>query len=189
MNDYAFGEMHLRVYLRASLNYQPTNFFETKNFQYAFLCAQICRKFFVKIFNGTKRSKTLQNFSRLQSFARFCKSFKFFSLQDFAKVSKFCNICKLSQNYAKSCKVLQKVCNSLRKFASFCNSLHKFARVCNSLHKFATLCICFAKPLPTLFKRAIQRPKIVISRTAPFECQKYVFSHNQIGSFFHLYDL
>ena len=136
--------------------------FETKNFQYAFLCARICRKFFVKVFNGTKRSKTLQNFSRLQSFARFCKSFKFFSLQDFAKVlqsfakvSKFCNICKLSQNYAKSCKVLQKVCNSLRKFASFCNSLHKFARVCNSLHKFATLCIRVAKPLPTLFKRTI----------------------------------
>ena len=141
--------MHLRVYLRASLNYQPTNFFETKNFQYAFLCAQICRKFFVKIFNGTKRSKTLQNFSRLQSFARFCKSFKFFSLQDFAKVLQnvcksfkvlqhlqtIAKLCKDLQSFAKRLQQLAKVCKFLQQFAQICTSLQQFAQVCNTLHK------------------------------------------------------
>ena len=126
--------------------------FETTKFQYAFLCARICRKFFVKIFNGTKRSKTLQNFSRLQNFARLCKSFKVFSLQDFAKVlqnfARLCKsfkvlqhlqtiakLCKELQSFAKSLQQLAKVCKFLQQFAQICTSLQQFAQVCNTLHK------------------------------------------------------
>ena len=115
--------------------------------QYAFLCARICRKFFVKIFNGTKRSKTLQNFSRLQNFARLCKSFKVFSLQDFAKLCKtlqkfqsfatFANYRKIMQRVAKFCKTFATTCESLQVFATVCTNLHEFATVCTSLQNFA----------------------------------------------------